>query len=520
MSAEHGGESDEARRLYGLAAVAGTTEDHHKAQVALARLGGDIKSIEGRMRMLEAQLEESEDPEERLDLQRQLLELATASGDSAAALRHAELLLDSDRTDVSAFVALKSRAAESGDWQQVASLLSSRAAAVPDASEQAALYYELGRAYETDLGDLNAAVGAYEQALRADPRHPGALGALAEISYKKNDWLRAYQIYQRLSPETCSMPADVIALRQGEIAEALGREAEACDGFAEAVRLFPASRPALTALARTARRIGDLKRAIAATRALLELAPAGDLRATTGVRGELASLLAQSGDITGAIYYYELVVGEEPKAAGALAQLLDLYSEKGDYQGAARSLQALIALTGDADQRADLLYRLGELYRTQLDDLDLAADAYLKAVDLAPEHVPVLRRLLGYYFRVGDDKGMVEVGADLSRIGALADRDSGVDNLERLMLLAAVRNQWPMVGDIARWFGGETSERLVRAMLDCARVGRWDPESLSAAGAAVCSRLDLDGKRIYDRVAALATAGDPAAIIMREAFGH
>ena len=522
MSAEHGGELGEARRLYGLAAVAGTTDDHQKAQVALARLGGDSKSVEGRIRMLELRLSETGDPETRLDLQRQLLELATAAGDSEAATRYAKLLLDSDRTDVSAFVALKSRAAESGDWQQVASLLSSRAAAVGDSGEQAALYYELGRAYEADLGDLNAAVGAYEQALTADPKHPGALEALAEITYKKHDWLRAYQIYQRLSPERCSMPADVIALRQGEIAEALGREVEACDAFAEAVRLFPASRQALTALARTARRVGDLKRAIAATRALLELAPTGDVRTTTRIRGELAGLLSEAGDITGAIYYYELVVSEEPKAAGALAQLLDLYSEKGDYQGAAGALRNLIALTGDADQRADLLYRLGELYRTQLDDPDLAADAYLKAVDLAPEHIPVLRRLLEYYFRVGDDKGMVEVGVDLAKVEGLAHSDSGKENLARLMLLSALRRCWDLVEAIGHWFGVEASERLILAMLECARADRasWSPEALSAAGAAVCARLEIDGAGIFERISELAAGGDSTAELLREALAH
>jgi tetratricopeptide (TPR) repeat protein len=309
------------------------------------------------------------------------------------------------------------------------------------------------------------------------------------------------------------MPADVIAFRQGEIAEALGRESEACDAFAEAVRLFPGSKAALKALARTARRVGDLDRAIAATRASLELAPAGDVMGTTRARGELASLLAASGDLAGAIHYYELVVAEEPKAAGALAELLTLYADKGDYAGAARCLQSLIALTPEASGRADLLYRLGEIYRGQLGDDDLAADAYLKAVDLAPDHAPVLRRLLEYYFRVGDEAGLLEVAADLSRAHGLTRRESGRENLARTMLLAAARNRWVLVDEIGAWFGGETIDRLALAMVETAGAGRtsWSAEDLGAAGNAVCDRLGLEAATLARLLGDRAESGDEIA---------
>ena len=522
LSAEHAGLGEEARRLYSLATVVGVAEDHEKAQLALARLGeGESNQnhepgLEARIRLLEARLEETDDAEAELDLRRELLELATSRGDAGAQLRLARELLESDRTEVSAYVALKKQAALAGDWQQVASLLSSRAAAVEDPKERAALYYELGRAYEDDLGDLNAAVGAYEQSLGADADHSGALEALAEISYRKHNWARAYPIYARLRAEDCAMPADMIALRRGEIAEALGREQEACEAFAEAVRLFPASRPALTALARTAKRIGDLERAIAATRAILELAPASDVNATARARGELASLLARSGDITGAIYYYELVVGEQPKAAPALAELLALYSEKGDFHGAARCVRSLIALTSDARGRADLLFRLGELYRDRLGDADLAADAYLKGIDLAPDHAPILRRLLEYFFRVGDDEQLVEVASDLAKTGNLSRAETGKRHLARVFVFAAHHKHWNLVDEISSWFGKETSERLVAALLEVVGTGResWPPSLASAAGAAACTHLGIKGTVIYDRVVSLAESNDSAAKLL------
>ena len=202
-----------------------------------------------------------------------------------------------------------------------------------------------GRLYDKELADPNAAVSAYERVLEAVPDHPVAVEALAEIAYLRGDWLRARELYGRLDLTRTSMPPDVFHYRCGEIAELLGRDDEACASFGESVRLYPGSRQGLTALARTALRIGDLPRAIEASRALLDLIPPDDVRAVRAARLQLAELCARSGDREAAIAYYEQVLADEPKSITALSSLLALYSEAGDYASAARVLRSLIALT-------------------------------------------------------------------------------------------------------------------------------------------------------------------------------
>src|SRR6185503_12648598 len=144
--------------------------------------------------------------------------------------------------------------------------------------------------------------------------------------------------------------------RRGEIAEVLGRDPEACAFFAESVRLHPGNRHALTAVSRTALRIGDLPRAIEASRALLELIPADDVRAVRTARLQLAELCQRSGDNRTAITYYEQVLADEPRSITALSSLLGLYSETGDHAAGARVLRQLIQLTPAPHQRAELLY--------------------------------------------------------------------------------------------------------------------------------------------------------------------
>ena len=186
----------------------------------------------------------------------------------------------------------------------------------------------------------------------------------------RGDWLRARELYDRLDPHAASLPPDVLYYRRGEIAEVLGRDEEACAAFAESVRLYPGSRQALTALSRTALRIGDLPRAIEASRALLDLIPPDDVRAVRAARLQLAELCAAQRRQRGrAIAYYEQVLADEPQVDHrAVEPARRCTARRATTRPAARVLRSLIALTPAPAQRAELLYRLGELCRRGLGD--------------------------------------------------------------------------------------------------------------------------------------------------------
>jgi len=325
------------------------------------------------------------------------------------------------------------------------------------------------------------------------PAHQVALEALAEIAYMRGDWLRARELYASLDPASTSLPLDVFHYRAGEIAEILGRDDEACAAFAESVLLYPGSRQALTALSRTALRVGDLPRAIDASRALLDLIPPDDVRAVRAARLQLAELCGRAGDPEAAIGYYEQVLADEPKSITALSSLLALYSEAGDYSSAARVLRSLIALTPAPAQRAELLYRLGELCRRGLGDPDLAADSYLKAIDLDPDHLPTLRRLLDYYWHAGDNKNLLDVARDLDKRGALMDRVMDADALAGAMLVAALRGARDLAARTADHFGPTLPRAMAGALIEASARGGGPPaRDLVGAALELAARAGID----------------------------
>jgi tetratricopeptide (TPR) repeat protein len=467
VSAERAGDVPNARRLYHLAALAAPEGDDASASHrALVRL--DDQSDAARLELLELELRETTSDKRRIDILRQLLARATTSGDRDAADRHARALLDMDGADLSAYLVLKSRAEATQDWSALASLLNARAVSLKDRSERAAVYYDLGRLYQIRLADPAAASKALERALAADPSHPAALEALAELAYDQKDWARARQLYARIRPDTCVMPAEELAHRRGVIAELMGNQREAAESYARAVALLPSHRDALDALLRLSLEGGDLARAIDASRALIELMPADDVAAISQARMRLAELCERVGDVDAAIEYAELVISEEPGSQPALEALVRLYEQRGDHDSAARTLRRLIGLVPTPQQRAALLHHLGELYRVHLGDLDQAADAYLKSIDLDPTNVPTLRRLLAHYWREADLSELLEIALALADQAALIDDRTELESLGHVLIAAALRGDERLIRQIVAWLGVRLPDVLVTALAEAA----------------------------------------------------
>jgi|GEM_PF-5632763 len=433
--AERAGRKEEARRLFGLASMfAADAADSDAAAAAAARLGDDEEDPAGKSELLEVRLRETTDPDRRRQIRHELLDLAVAGTDAAAVRRHAGALLESDSTDLSAFLALKRAATAVGDWSVLAYLLRTRAGAVDDRVERAALFYELGQLCRDRLGDVGGAVSAFEQALAADPAHPAALESLADITYEKNDWQRARDLYQRLRPEVCSLPADVIAYRRGEICEILGDLDEAAAAYAEACRQCPTNLIALSGLARTAIQLGDLETALYASRGVCEVLPAEDVKAITAARLQVGELALKCDQPDIAARYLEAVLAEDPKSHSAMVQLAHVYPQIEEWEKAAEVIRRLADTAESPRERARIQFDLGEIFRYHLGDRERAGEAYLRAIDDDPSYAPTLHRLIDYFWRRGSQGEASEIALELHQLGGLMAPELDRETMARALI--------------------------------------------------------------------------------------
>ena len=165
-------------------------------------------------------------------------------------------------------------------------------------------------------GEIPAAADDLEQALAAAPQHPAALVLLAEISYRKQEWHRARELYTALerAPDVAEVvPREQIVQRRAALANRLGDTAEAEALYRELAILSPRHAEARRVLAELALARGDTATAALRLEELLRLLPAGSSAELGELRHRLGAIYAETGEWNGARYYLELVVDQDPE---------------------------------------------------------------------------------------------------------------------------------------------------------------------------------------------------------------
>jgi tetratricopeptide (TPR) repeat protein len=353
---------------------------------------------------------------------RRRVEQAATEGDDAALEKATAELWDRLPGDPLAFQHRRRLLRDRAEHAELTDLMRTRIRHSGDREERLQLWCELSQVLDEVLDDLEGAKQALESALAESSDHPAALEALADLCFRGHELPRARELYARLGDRGVRLAPDALAHRRGELAEAANDRADARLFYLTAAETNPASLEARESLARLALVEGDRPAAIRWLKQVEALLPLTQVARRTDVRHQLAELHARAGEPGIARVYLELVLAENQDSASALELAAGVYAQLGQWELAARALERLSFVVESVERRADLLYRRGEIYRRRLNDPERATDCYLKAIDLAPDHAPTIRRVVDHYWSAGDWASVSELGGDLARTGPpLAD---------------------------------------------------------------------------------------------------
>ncbi len=268
-------------------------------------------------------------------------------------------------------------------------------------------------------GDVLAAVGEIEEALQHAPAHLGALALLADVSFRKQDWGRARELYTALEMSTDAadvIPRELLVHRRAALAQRLGDTAEAEALYRELAILSPHHAEARRALAELALSRGDTATGALRLEEVLRLHPAAASSETADLRHRLGAIYVETGELGSARYYLELVVAQDPARAPALELLLQTYEKLELHREAAEVCGRLARVYHDPPQRAAALYRQAEILRTHLGDAGGALDAYLRSSDIDPGFVPSRLRLIDHFWAEGDVDVVADLANDLAAV--------------------------------------------------------------------------------------------------------
>jgi len=336
-------------------------------------------------------------------------------------------------------------------------------------------------------GEILQARDELEEALEINPGSAGALAMVADLAYRAQEWDKAREAYARLS-EVPSAPAVVaphtLASRRAELAEMFGDHVEAEAAYREVVALDPHNDSAREALAGFALVRGDLALAALHLQEVVRMLPKDAVDRLTLARQRLGQVYLGLGDLAAARQNLELALAGDPDRPSTLELLITTLERLGQHRGAANLCERLSRVLVDPPQKAEALFRKGEIMRSALSDLDGAIDAYLRASDLDPNLAPNLARLAAYYWALGDFGSLADLGGDLLRAAASSKSDQHDAGLLVAVAALLFRNDEamaeaalespnlgaPLRADVAAKRLGELAQRVVGGGLDSLEV--------------------------------------------------
>ncbi|HEX4417139.1 MAG TPA: hypothetical protein VH165_04525 [Kofleriaceae bacterium] len=418
----HGGHGESSGSIEGWIARLGGDDDA-AAREALgaieqtARAAGDWARV---IEVMMGRIEHAGDGAERARLLREVAEIYEADlGDlrrAFAAIVTACHMAPED--DGAAGVAAR-LASVTGSWSELvreASRLASEAAAGGEPALAARWWTRVGGWYATRIGDLEAAMQAYESAVAADGGAIAALEALVELYGETGSTDEHRQAMARLAVAVERDPDNV----------------HAALGFAAALVADAESQGQTTTGSGGAiwREVDRRYREILARhRAVLS---GGQI---TEIWARLGSVARTLGDARGADAAFRRVIEREPLHEAARQALIELAGARGDWRAVnelrREELDALAGVPDSAARRAKLAEQIGDVAHDRLADPGAAITAYEHAVALAPSR-GVLHKLLEVFTAQRTWRRAIEA------LERLAAEEAAPDRRARFHFAAAV----------------------------------------------------------------------------------
>src|SRR5690606_17071270 len=235
-------------------------------------------------------------------------------------------------------------------------------------SEDVAIAYlfKIASIHEDVLGDLAAAVAAYERILQRQPDNLGAIHALQRAAESHGDHEKVVAALDREAKlESDRRRVTALEHRAAEVvAEKLGETEEAVRRLEAIAKKSPKFEPALASLGRLYARLERHEDQLTVYERQLAVS---ETAAQVGLLVEMAELCETTlGDRKRAIGYYRRAASldrEHPFAATALRRLL---REEGDFEKLAKVLSEELGHARDAQQKAFFAFALGGVCESNL----------------------------------------------------------------------------------------------------------------------------------------------------------
>ncbi|MFH0899347.1 MAG: tetratricopeptide repeat protein, partial [Pseudomonadota bacterium] len=347
---------------------------------------------------------EAEEPAKAADL---WVKIGQWYGDHVGHLDYAihsvKAALRLDPQHLGALTALAEFHRKRGAWEELIEVLGRHAGLEPDPQRRVDLYLSLADLLETQLRDEHRAMDAYRSALKADGLCSEALIALDRLYRQNERWEDLIGVLERKA-EASGIPDEQtkLKLEVGRLwDERLGEPAKAIDAFRSVLVGEPHCQTALRALERLYQTTGQTEQYLDVLDLQLDAALSDVER--IGIYQRMAAAwetVFANLENTAACFEKILVLDERHTATHQ--ELERLYRQERRWDLLVDTYRRHSLAMVDPAARIDLYCAMGQVYESELGDVDRAIEAYTDVLSFDPEEVRALEALGRLYERVED----------------------------------------------------------------------------------------------------------------------
>lgn len=344
-----------------------------------------------------------------------------ALGDAPAAIQTLEAALRARPADPSLLRELARLSAETGRTREQADALARLIETVSAPHEVVRLAMTLGQLHEGALRSEDAALGWFERALTADPRHRGAAAALERLLRGREAWPEVLAVLETRAAALTDPEAQAqLHHRMGELHERrLHDPDEATRQHARALALDPAHHESFIALTRLLSHAGRWHELVEIYERAVDRAP-HDPEAIAWLFRLGAVLEDRLDDPAAALSTFERILERDASHLGAWHAVQRAAERAGRRDRLREALRSEAALTEDASRRDALLHRAAEIDAES--DPQAACRALEALLARTPQHRASLETLARLRDEAGHHEALVGVLERLLPIVPLAEK--------------------------------------------------------------------------------------------------
>ena len=301
-----------------------------------------------------------------------------------------------------------------GSWSELIETLQRHAAVEPAAEKKTELYIQLAELLERQMQDVGGAIHAYQQALVHDPSSKTALIALERLYRRTEQWEPLIDVMSRRA-DLSNDDQEIIKFRIeiGTIWDLrLFDAGQSIAAYQKVLDLDPANLTALRALEQLYEKTEQTEKYLDVLEAQLDASPSDAERVSLYER-MAAAWEERFGKLDRAAEALEKIVAIDSRNYGAYRELARLYQQAGKYEALVETYRNHIGATPDVGQRVELYVAMGQVYETQLGEIDRSIESYNDVLSVDPNEMRALDALGRLYEKISEWDRAIDITSHL-----------------------------------------------------------------------------------------------------------